>query len=102
MVGSGGVLLDDEGAGADPANRKLLVALDLGGLDLDRGDPRPARPLAQERLQLRDRLLGALGVDEHTAVIGIAHPAQHAEPVRPPPRSHPESHALDMAAHRRP
>ena len=49
VVGGGGVLLDDEGAGADAADRELLVALDLDALDLDLGDPRGRRAVARGR-----------------------------------------------------
>ena len=55
VVGGRRVLLDDEDAGADAADRELLVALGLDALDLDRLDPAPPRPLVEERDQLLDR-----------------------------------------------
>ena len=53
----------DEHARGHAADRELLVALDLHPLDLDLLDLRGRRSLAQERHQLRDRLLRTLGVD---------------------------------------
>ncbi len=64
------VLLDDEGAGADAADRELLVSLDLGLLDFDVLDARRARSFAQELDQPLDRRFGALGMDEHSPVLG--------------------------------
>ena len=72
-----GVLLHDEDAGADAADRELLVAL---GLDVLAGDR--AAPL-QKRRQRVDRGLGPLGVQLEGAVLAVAHPAEHAELARP-------------------
>ena len=58
MVGGGGVLLDDEDAGADAADRELLVPLGLLRLDLDAGDPGARRPLPQEGDEIVDRRPG--------------------------------------------
>ena len=102
VVGGRGVLLDDEDAGADAADRELLVALDLDALDLDLGDPCGRRALAQERDQLLDRRLGSLGVDEHAAVLAVAHPAHHARARAPAAtRRVAEADALHLAAHDR-
>ena len=86
MVSRGGVLLDDEDAGADAADRELLVAFDLGRLDLDAGHLGAGGALAQERDQPCDRRLGALGVDEHLAVLAVAHPARARRAPRPAAR----------------
>jgi hypothetical protein len=55
VAGGGRVLLDDEGAGADAADRELLVALRLDLLALDALDPGGRRPLGEEGEQLLDR-----------------------------------------------
>ncbi len=96
-MGGGGMLLDDEGAGADAADRELLVLFDLRRLGRNVLDLRPRRPLAQEGEQPIDRLLGPLGVDAHRPVLLIPHPAQDPELARPSHRRFAEADALDRA-----
>jgi hypothetical protein len=79
VVGGRLVLLDDEGAGADAADRELLMALDLDVLDRDPVHPRRGRSLVEELDQPPNRLLPTLGVDAHSPVLFIAHPAHHLE-----------------------
>ncbi len=102
MARGGGVLLNDEDAGADAADRELLVALDLDALARHLGDPGARRPLAKEVQQRLDRGLRALGVDEHLALLPVADPAQHAQLVRPAQCRFAEADALHRAAHGRP
>ncbi len=92
MVGGGMVLLDDEDAGADPADRKLLVALrldlhDLEGVDLGGGAPFP-----EESDQGLDVVAAALGVGECVLLVAMPHPAEHPELARPPDGGVPEAH----------
>ena len=77
MVRGRRVLLDDEGARADAADRELLVALDLPLRDVDPLHLRPARPLAEPLNQRVDRLIRPLGMDEHGPVLLVPHPAEH-------------------------
>ena len=85
-------------AGADAADRELLVALDLQPLALHLGDPRGGRSLAKEGDQLLDRLLGALGVDPHRAVLVVSNPAHDPEPARLRARRFAEADPLHIAA----
>lgn len=92
------VLLDDEDAGADAADRELLVPLDLCRLGRHRLDSRAARPLFEKGDELIDGRRRSLGVDPHRPVIFVAHPAEGAEAARPPLRRVAEADALDAAA----
>jgi hypothetical protein len=102
VTGGGSVLLDDEGAGADPADRELLMALDPNVLDRHLAGTGAPRPFAEEGHQPLNRPRGPLGMDEHAAVLRVAHPPHHAEPVGPPQRRVAISDALHGAAHDRP
>jgi hypothetical protein len=99
MTGAGGVLLNDEGTGADAADRELLMALDLDALDGHLGRPCGRRPLPQERDQLLDRRPGPLGMDEHGAVLRVPHPTHHPEPMRPPQHGVAVPDAVHLPAH---
>ena len=76
------MLLNDEDAGADPADGELLVALYLRRLHLDRLDPGRRRPLSQEPDQFVDGRRRALGMNRHGAVVGVPNPAENAELTR--------------------
>ena len=96
------VLLDDERAGAHAANRELLVALDRDILDRHAVDLRSPRPRAQECDQLLDARRETLGVHRHAAVVGVAHPAAHAQASRPPSRRFAKADPLHGARDGRP
>src|ERR1043166_1287247 len=101
-MGGGLVLLDDENAGADAADRELLMAFDLGLLDLDVGDLGAPRPLAEEGDQLLHPALGSLGVDQHAAVLGVPNPPHRPQPLRPSQRRVPIADALHSPTHHGP
>ena len=101
VAGGGGVLLDDEGAGTDAADRELLVALDLDRRARHLGDPCGGRPLLQESHQFLHRRLRPLGVDEQVPVLPVAHPAHDAQLVSPPQRRVAKPDALHLAVYGR-
>src|ERR1700722_3863903 len=78
-MGCGGVLLDDEHACAYAADRKLLVALDLDILHADGLHTRTRRTIAQECRECVNRGWLTLRMDDHRAVVRVAHPTHHAE-----------------------
>jgi hypothetical protein len=100
-MGARRVLLHDEHAGAHAPDRELLVPLDRDALHPHLGDIRSARALREEGDQPVDRRRRALGVHGHAAVLGVAHPSEHAEPAGLAPRRFPEADALDRAGDRR-
>ena len=96
------VLLHDERARADAADRELLVALGAHVAHAHLSDGRAARAAAQERQQRLDRSGRPLGVERDGAVVAVANPAEHAELARAPQRRFAKADALDRARHERP
>ena len=80
------VLLEDEDAGANAADRELLVALDPDRFDRNLSNPRSRRSLAQKLQQLLDAGPRSLHVDENAPVLRVSHPTHRAEPPRLPQR----------------
>jgi hypothetical protein len=74
------------------------MALDLDALDVDGLHGCAARAVAQERQQRVDGVVLALGVDGDGPVVGVAHPAQHAELAGAAHGGVAEADALDAAA----
>jgi len=74
-----GVLLDDEYARAHAADGELLVTLDGHRFIGDARDRGAARSVLEEPEQRVDRRRRSLRVDGDRAVVGVAHPAEHAQ-----------------------
>ena len=84
------VLLHDEHSSADAAHSELLVALDGDLLDSDIGHGGAARPIAKKRDESLDGGDRSLGLYSHAPVLAVAHPAEHAELMRPVPSGVPK------------
>ena len=97
VVGGRRVFLDDEDAGADPANRELLMPLHAGLFRLDRIDARARRSVVQEGNQLLQRRPLALGVQHDRAGLAVAHPAVDGQLTGARNRRLAEADALDIA-----
>lgn len=99
MQGGRSMLLEDECAGADPADCELLVSLNCDLFERDARDACEPRAVVKVGDELGERLLGALGVNVHAAVLAVAHPAHEPECARTPDRRFAKPNALHATAH---
>src|ERR1700722_1504598 len=79
VTSGGGMLLHDKHTCADAADRELLVTLNLDLLHIHGSHAHTRRAIAQECRECVNRGCLALRVDDHRAVVFVAHPAHHTE-----------------------